>query len=122
MKVPEILKIGGLYNYAQRDVEDLTHEVPPVNDTDRKVTRWALDYYALIPEMTRDITLVFAGINVLNMDNGLERALFTGGYISCYIVGSYLGKYVVDKGHREIKKLREEIVEERWEKIRQRSR
>lgn len=117
-KIPDILKLGGLNGYVQRSVEDLTHEVPPVSENDRKGTRFALDYYVLGPELIRDATLVVAGAQVMNMDNPLEKALFIGGYITCYIAGTYLGKYAADKGCKDIKKLRADIVEERWEKIR----
>ena len=121
VKIPDILKIGGLYRYAQRSVEDLTCEVSPVNENDRKATRFALDYYALIPESIRDASIFWIGIEVINSDNVLERALFLGLGIPCYIAGSYLAKYAVDKGYGDIKKMREEIVEERWERIRKRS-
>ena len=120
MKIPDILKIGGLYRYAQRSVEELTCEVPPINENDRKTTRLALDYYALIPESIRDASMFWIGIDIINSDNVLERALLLGLGIPCYIAGSYLAKYAVDKGYRDIKKTREEIVEERWEEIRER--
>ena len=68
MKIPDILKIGGLYRYAQRSVEELTCEVPPINENDRKTTRLALDYYALIPESIRDASMFWIGIDIINSD------------------------------------------------------
>ncbi len=119
-KVPDIIKIGGLYRYAQKSVEDLTLEEPPVNENDRKATRLALDYYAILPELMRDAIIVGNGVNIASSDTKLEGMLLLGVFIPCYIMGSYLAKYAIDKGYGDIKKTRKEIVEERWEEIRKR--